>query len=82
MFDLNYYNELGLIAKFVNNSYEEARGMGMYNRTYCHNLDGTTKGKLKAESIDISTQLKLWNLSGHNAYIKWCCSQQYLKGIV
>ena len=82
MFDLNYYNELCLIARFVDNSYEEAKGFGMYNRTYCHNLNNTTKNKLNAETIDISTQVKIWRLAGHYPYIIWCCSQQHFNGIV
>ena len=60
MFDLNYYNTLCLIAKYVEFKYEGAKGWGMYKRAYCHNLDNTSKGEIRAEYVDTQTQIKLW----------------------
>ena len=79
MFDLNYYNELGLIAKHIDNLYEEAKAWGMYKRSYCHRLDRLDNSKIRAEYIDTKTQVDIWMRQGHGHYIKWCCSQQEIK---
>lgn len=80
MFDLAYYNELCKISHFVSNSFEEAKAHGMFNRTYCHNLDMIDKKKLKAETTDIAAKVELWRMQGYAEYINWCASQHHFVG--
>lgn len=75
MFDLNYYNELIEMTRFLDKQVEEGRNKGTFNTEEAKML----RKKSRAEQVEYATAkysnrlatICMYEASSHHAYYKW-----------